>query len=726
MSIPYFMNYVIFFQDQAEYEFAVAVAGGNLLEITPRDAATLFGIPFPYPSGDMSTIPRGIYFISPFTVGSQFLFPGPSGKFVDDTVLTTTVTAQAGTPASIFPADSPAKDGVFTWSANIVRSAGAGSATAPPLNACAQRRWITGREVAFESGSVLQQPISRDSSRVIGGCGFWQRGNNNKTTYNETVIQFRTPADQRVSWERFYMRVRALPTTVACGLWRSHGFPSNAAGAALQINTDGTIHALDVDNIGTIVDKGAIFTPTINEWFRVDLMLRYGSGSPPTVFTVYINGTLVFYANSGMTGMSANSRHDSSDIGFWIGTGPDAECEVDWDDWINADLPTNMNTTQLTFNDANFALDWLLGSHCRVHHGISATQVNWAPAGEAVGAANQSQGPAGRLATSVVSSGTAGAQVNVTEDMLPPDVPDTLANVVGPISALQCMYSSSSDGSDGQLGYNIAGGADVLATVNQQVAEASQQSMYMPTGVIIPGDITPLVIVHKKSASGTSVVSMLVTVVEYLGVWGPEDDPLFDFPVSRNSWIHNSRYDNTEFGYLGSEPDAPVFAGGFTYVGNGTYHLILLPGRPQLFRIIPPTAPAGGIKFFAASLGAHSSASVQTIGNVRMYYDFLNALYKFSVTGGANSECNVSGTTYQVIFFCDPGMRFNCCTAFVHGSSASTPKVNNLIAAGFTTEFGFITQDFNGTAGNLGFWTRGPGSTGNNITPLNGTAIEIG
>lgn len=725
MGIPYFMNYVIFFQDDAEYQLAVAAAGGNLIEATPRQAAALFGIPFPYPTGDMSAIPRGIYFVAPWFPGTQLQFPGPSGKFIDDNVLTTVVTAQAGVPASIFPADSPAKDGIFTWSGNITRMSGAGAAASPPLNSCSQRRWAVGREISFEGPSVLQQTISRDASRVIGGHGFMQRGNNNATTWNIPVNFFRAALVTRVSWERFYFRIRAFPTASDTSMWRCHGGPSNSAGAMLQLNVaDGRIHLIDIDALNTRVDKGAIFTPNLNQWYRCDQFLRYGSGSPPTVISTYINGTNVSYVNSGMAGMSSNSSHTSSDLGINNGT-VDNEVEIDFDDWINADLPANLDSTNLVFNDANFPLDWLLGSHVRVHHGVSVSQVNWAPAGEGVGAANQSQGPAGRLGTSAVTSTTALAILRVTSDMLPLDIQDTLGNVMGAISALVEMYSSTSDGSDGDQGYSAAGAADVFTTVNQQVAESATAVMYQPTGVVLPLDLTPFQSVHRKANNAaTDLVAMLIHTVEWLGVWGPEDDPLFTFPISRLSWVHNSRYENTQFGYLGSEPDAPVFAGGFTYAGNGTYQELTLPGPCHFLWIRPLTGGAGGIKFYGASLGAHTGSSIQTIGNVRMWYDYVNQLFKFSVTGAANSECNVSGVNYQVIFFCDPGMRFNCCTAFGHSTSAAVPKINPLIAAGFTPEHGFITQDFNGNAGNLGQWTRGPGHTAQNITPLSSAAID--
>src|SRR5678816_3831634 len=112
-----YMNYIIYFQDPAQYNFAKSVAGGNLLELAPRAAATMFGIPYPYPSGDVDLIPAGISFIPPFVPGSQYGFPGPTGIFVDDTQNFQILPGQAGVPASTWPAGP---DGKMVWSGNIV------------------------------------------------------------------------------------------------------------------------------------------------------------------------------------------------------------------------------------------------------------------------------------------------------------------------------------------------------------------------------------------------------------------------------------------------------------------------------------------------------------------------------------------------------------------------------------------------------------------------------
>lgn len=723
MAIQYYMNYTIFFQDPSEYQFALAVAGGSLLELAPRDAASLFGVPYPYPSGDMSSIPRGIYFYYPFTPGSQFFFPNASGLFVDDTVLSTTVPGQAGNPSSIWPAGP---DGIFTWSGNIAFNPGAAQ-NVPVPNAIPQRRWVGGRELSglLEGGTLISAlNLSRDFSRTIDGVGLGIRGNSLSASWNRTVAELRTGLTTRVSWERFYARFRRLPTVTNTGFWRCHGTPSNAAGCGLKLTTSGTINAYDINAGSTESDKGVVFTPNLNEWYRFDVLLKYGSGASPGIIVIYINGIFALtYSDASSFGMGANTAHTNSDLGQW--TTSDAECEIDLDDWINSDLPGNCDPVTLGFIDNNFPIDWFMGSHVRVQFTDIPSQTNWSPANAAKGTQNQNPSPETRLGTSELTSTTSGAILEGLTDALPQSVPDSLANVLGAVASIISIWSKTSDGSDGTLGYSLAGGAAVLTTINQLTTEGRNIVGYLPTGMILPTEIYPWVTVHVKAANtATDTTYMMLSVVEYIGVWGPEDDPLFEFPINRLTFIHNCRYGNTMWGYLGSQPAAPVFAVGGTYTGNASYQEVTLPGPCHFLWIRGTTVGAGGIKFFGASYGAHIGARDRVIPNVRMWFDFTAQAFKFSVTGGASSECNASGVVYQYIAFCDPGMRFNLCGAFAHGATSATPKINPLIDSSFLAEAGFFQTELAGTvSNNPGLYFRGVGSTGNNGTPLTGAAI---
>lgn len=713
--IQYWMNYTIFFQDEAEYQFAIAVAGGSLLELAPRDAAAIFGIPFPYPSGDMASIPKGINFYFPFTPGSEFRFPNPSGIFVNDTVLTTTVPGQAGNPPSIWPAGP---DGRFTWSGNIVRSGGAAVEGEPVPTAIPQRRWLAGRELSsfFEGGSSLAvDDMSRDFSRTIDGHGWGIRGNNAVNTWFHTVDEFRTGLITNVSRERFYFRVRRFPTLFDIGLWRCRGFPSDAAGFGLKLMVAGTVDGFNISAVSTEQAAGTVFTPVIDEWNRVDILLKYNSGAGDGIIQIYINGVFVFaFTDSTGFGLDSNTRHTRSEVGEWNGVA-ELECEVDFDDWICSDLPANCDPVTLNFIDGNFPIDWILGSHVRSHFTDVASQVNWAPAGIGKGVQNQNPSPETRLGTSELVSSTSGAILEGLTDALPLDVSDVFAIIIGAASAIISLWSRVVGATDGQLGYRLAGAAATLVSINQAASDTRNSVMYLPTGMILPVEISPWSTVHTKSVDANAdTTTMMISAVEYIGIWGPEDEPTFQLPISRKTFIHNGRYGNTPYGYFGSQPDAPCFSVGGTYVGNGTYQEIILPTACHFLLIRQTITGTSGIRFLGAALGAHLGGTDRTIPNVRMWYDFLTNEFKFSVVGGVGSVVNVSGTTYQYIAFCDPGMRFSLCGAFGHGFTTSTPKENPLIESGFLPEVCFFQRELIGTVSNAaGMFIRGPGHTAN-------------
>lgn len=731
-TVNYFMDYVIFFQDSLEYQMAVAIAGGNMLKMSPRDAATLFQIPVPpYPNAnyapntDLSLMTKGIYFLPPYTPGAEFRFAGSSGIFVNDAILTTTVPGQNANPNL----GGPGPDGVFTWSGNIVRSGGAAQAGESAPTAIPQRRWIDGRELFGGPGVSQVDGILRDSSRTIEGHGQSIRGNTSTSLWTKSVTLFRPGLTPRYSWERFYVRFRRIPVTIDTGFWRCHGAPSSGCGIGFLYTTGGIVRAVDIDNIGTQTPAGTVWTPVLNVWYRVDNLIKYGAGAPadaPGIIDTYINGSLVFNFTSGGSGICGASSHGSSDLGRW-NAGADAEVEIDLDDWMCADMPANNGSqvlsppiNSLAFVDNNFPIDWLVGSHIRCHYVLSASQVGWTPAGQAVGTMNDFPSPQSRLANSDVVSTTSGATLEGLTDAVTQDVADSLASVIGAVAAIVVMVSKNAGGTDGQLGYRLAGGAPVLTTVDEGVADGTNAVAYLPTGMILPNEIAPFSVVHTKSADANSnTVEMMLAQVEYIGVWSPEDDPLFQYPISRLSNLHNARYANSGWGYLGSQPQAPVYSVSSTYVGNGTYQEITLPAACHFLYIRRVVGGSAPFFFTAASLNAHAGTSETVIPNIRMWFDFASNTFKFSVNGGATSNLNNNGETYQYFAFCDPGMRFCVASEFNHGLTSAQPKANPLIASDFLPIFAIFERDQPVNSGVSGMWFRSFGHTANNGYSVN-------
>lgn len=709
--IPYFMDYVIYFQDDGEYLIATAIAGGNLLQMAPRDAAVLFGIPYPYPSGNMATIPRGIYFLFPYFVGQELKFPGANGIFVDDTILTTAVPGQAGVPASIWPAGPSA---TFTWSGNIVKNGGAKTTGEPVPSAISQRRWIAGSELAELLEGATQNPqlsIGRDFSRTTEGHGWCIRGNNINLPIIRRLDTLRTGLSIGTSWERFYIRPRRFPTTNDIGLWRCKD-DFGTSGAAITMRVGGSITSSSFSSGAVEVNKGVFLNPVLNTWYRIDILLRYAALGIMH-FAVYINGV---FATTWTHNTGGTAIHFTTELMKWTAA-IDNEVEIDFDDWINAELPANILAGTVNFADTNYPIDWLVGSHVRRHDNNTISQVNWAPAGAGEGVTNQANTPDIRpLGTCELTSSTSGATLEALTDAPLQSAPDTIANVLGAAAAIITIWSKNAAGTNGQLGYRKAGAAAVLTVIDQLASEDRNYTTYFPVGMILPDEISPWSITHIKSADvNLDTTYMLQSIVEYLGVWGPEDDPAFQYPISRLSNLHNSRYFNTTWGYAGSQPAAPQYSVGFTYVGNGTYQEFVLPAACQFLRIRPVTDVTSGIYFFGASLGAHYGSGDIVCSGIRMWFDAVTGEFKFSVTGSDTAGVNINAKTYQVIAFCDPGMRFSVATAFWHGVNASVPKANPLIAPDFLPVAGFFVFDFPAnTFPTKGMFVKGPGNLADN------------
>ncbi len=712
MAYTAYANYMIFFQDDAEYQFALAAVGGDStsggrFEGAPRDAAAFFGIPFPYPSGDMASIPKGITFFAPFTPGWNIGHPSPSGVILDDAIASFLVPGQAGTPASIFPAGP---DMLLFWSGSIVRSGAAAPSDDPtPI---AQRRWCGGVELSPSgegSNNFNVSAASRNASRTLDGFGLPIRGQNNTGQWNRNVNEYNAALITETSWERFYFRVRTRPTLGQIGIWRCHGFPSNSAGAALAVNISGQVELWGITAVNVVTIRGTSPIIDLNEWVKVDIFLRYNN--PNGKIDVYFNGSFVmsFLANE----MTSNSRHTNSDLGMWTALA-DQVVEIDLDDWTNSEWPANGAGFSLE------GLDFLVGSHNRRVRSLTGTNVGWTPA--IPFAVNQGAAGPDQNLNSQFASSTSGALIEGVTDLTEESSYQGIE--LGAASFVVGTRQSNAGNTDGQIGYSIAG-VPTMQTFDGLNSLGYRSKMYNPAGQLIPASIVPLNVRYTKSADANAeVVQFLMASIEMLGIWGPEDSP--DMPrLGPMDFTHNCRYSNTIWGFLGPVPDGPCFAKGGTYVGNGTQQTIDLPGPCHFLWIRALTGGANGVKWFGASVGGHFGTTERCVPNypVDVFYDISTETYKFIVTG-TNVEINASGVTFQYIAFCDPGMRFNVCGNWTYPNSGFTGRLQPLVVTDFLAEFGFAQKEVIGIASNIiGLYGKGPGSVGQAGSTLGGAVV---
>src|SRR5215831_9926000 len=174
--ITEYVNFTVYFADQASLNFAIGLTGSNYALMSPQTVANMFNFVegVNYNTGGPLNSVAGMY-CGAVTPGIQFS-PTPNASFIPypnstgqqllfgaDSV---TVTWNgAGTP----PVNNQLK---LVWSANfILQPSDLVSTPATPIAPMPLRRWITGFEFneGAEGGGPSSINYSRDSSRTLEG-----------------------------------------------------------------------------------------------------------------------------------------------------------------------------------------------------------------------------------------------------------------------------------------------------------------------------------------------------------------------------------------------------------------------------------------------------------------------------------------------------------------------------------------------------------------------------
>ena len=722
-----FKSYWIVFHDQDEYNFAVAAAGGDASSggvfygMSPNTAATMFGIPIPYPSGNLDLIPTAIVNadtdgITPATIfyvgGNQLLDPDD-----DDGILVPPVDLGGSQVGQFF---------TLQWAGICVFMGGQAPTTDTPTT-IPQRRWIGGYEVvqSLEGGAGITGVGCRDASRTIDGIGFAARGQNTPNTTWVRLLNEYGAFTTRKSWERLYFRPRIAGAGIV-GFWRCHNSVSPAAGAALVYNTTGGIDLYTISSTTTLTLVATGFVPDPFTWVKIDVFLQFPSvGGESGRVIVVINGVLVYDitdstgANMDTVGFHANSEIGKGCSASALGN-TDAQVEYDLDDWMNAEWPEQAGVLFLD------SVDFLMGSHIRRVWNIGGSAANYLPA-NVWQITNQGHNPQQKL-NSQLTSTTASALVEGNCDLPELGVQDKVTGLaLGVVAAIVGIHSTNASSTDGQIGYDIAAAGPVMATVNEVAGGAFNSARYQPSGLIVPDEVTPMTVRYTKSADAASVVlNCLQAVVEEIGIWGAEDldDPtLFPTDISRINNIHNCQYPQTPYAIMGPTPVLNVNIVGGTYVGNGTQQDIALPDACHMLFIRNNAGGGQGIKWFACGMGGHFGTTERVVPNfpIRVWFDPVAEIFKFTVCG-TDVDVNALAATYQYIAFCDPGMRF-CCAGSYNIPNNVSSRNNILQNSDFTPNFIFVQQEILGSAStNQGLRVKGPGNTGITGSQLNGAA----
>lgn len=723
--IQYYVSFVAYFADEAEYNFAYSIFGGTSnAQVTPAEVAATFGFVdgVNYATGGAMHPERGMYGVSIFGIPT---WPGPGASPGSNYIGTVksdvlhNICPQLPAMGTTFP---PAR---FTWSVAIQRVGGVGTVDNPDAAPVPRRRWIAGFEMqaTAEGGQTgISGFRSRDSSRTMDGVGLGFRNPNNQN-YSRTLDEYGAAADNSQSWERFYIRVRTLGTFNNIELWDSGGAPSGSAGAVLKMTTTGafTLFNRTAFSVETLLFTSANILNDF-QWHRVDIIVKYnnaavgGSGR----VRLFVDGILLSdnTINPASGGLGANNqRHADSQLGC-VNAG--TAWEWDMDDWHNAEVPNILGVESLT------SIDWLIGTHVENLKVNSGTQVNWS-------------GPlqcCNQMATTPVFTATPQSLVSTT----------ALAQIVGltdanPIyegrptglyfsqaAAMVMSWTNIASGAvGGRLGYSIDGGAGVFLSPTVEAPGGRYNDwLYPGTGTeILPTPFTTFTAIYEKANNAVSTnLHGLQAQIQYIGVWGFEDSSEVDPTLPRSEILHNCFWPLIAQAFLGPTSYGPTAIKSGTYVGNGTQQTISAPLPFHFLWIRNVTTPTNGtLQWYASSLSGHLNYAGKSASEAiqRVDYNPVTGVTSFTIAG-TNAAYNAAGQTYAYIMFCDPGMVYSMAGAFQHASALASAN-NPLLNSGYQANGGFFIFDRFDNDAVLRLIYKGPGDVGAAAKDLNGVNV---
>ena len=571
-----------------------------------------------------------------------------------------------------------------------------------------QRRWIEGWEIPLwdsGSGGSLVTNVTRQASRTPEGFGLSLR--DRLQIYTRTV-NTHLAGNHRGSWERIYFRMRTFPTG-AVQIWRCFN-SANPATSGVQINItpagDLEVYNVNSASVFTLIGTAPGFF-ALRAWVRLDVVFSFNSGADDAYFKLFRNGIEIFSAtvSAASGGLGLAGFHATTQLGNLSATGG---IELDIDDWINAEPPVAFN-----------GIDWLNGSHVMLLRPASfdaSHSVNW------TGDWRTLMNNPGIEATEALSSTTSGARLAVVADA---DERDTQGWFQEGVAAFAvAILSSNSGGTDGQLGYSIAGGADVLVTIDELISMQNRGMMYNPSGMSTPNPILPLVLLHTKSADGnTGLVRMLMAAAEGLGVFGEPDIGTGMAPVQES--IHNAPFANptgapTLTGFTNA---GQVSTEGGVYVGNGLGQDVQLYQPPHWIYIRPLT-PASGMPFwFSTMIGTHRAFGIFDIAPHLMPQALFDGTNYLMRVAGGDAMNNFSGRSYQYIAVSDRAARFllNGALQRPNGLGAGINGLDNNL---FFPEAAFFQIEHPQVTGvTLGAYYKGKGHAAANASLLTGAEV---
>lgn len=620
-----------------------------------------------------------------------------------------------------------------------------------------KRRFIdpcfgTGFGNVTDTGSAV---ISRAAARWPDTIGLIVGGTSMQREQRLAEYQS-TPATNlgRMSWERLYIRLRFAGD--GGPFWKAYAGSGPSDAAQLDITPSGQIAAYNITSSGgTLLATSQALD--VGKWYKLDILFGCADGgsgfgsedyAPPGAvypgahLRVFLNNSEEFNITPPASGFGTAGFHDRSVIGNGNGA---SRLMLDIGFWMNAEHPLALN-----------GIDWLNGSRPVVIRGDSfdSDHADWTGNVQTLAQIPHDNNAATPVPAEALTSTTALAKVAIITDA---DRALRLEGLIGITGFIVCFFGHRGS-VDGQIGYRLANGADVLALMGEngsdgvraengsQGAPSLSRMMYRPSPGELPADLSTILPIDLLRVKGNDAVLartyMLHAVVEAIGTFGTEDYPAsFDeelrMPIVHRG-VHNSPYPRTPWATSVAPPLSPVIIKTGTYVGTGTEVALTFRAPVNLFFVRRKTgaAPASA-RWFSSLLGSVRAAIREPSGWLLPRFE-MDPNYSMPTAedaqsfqsvvrmAGTDTEVNAAGETYCYLALMDPGMRFLLNGAMWHANS-SLPRVHQIIVPDFTPLAGIFANHQWGVNPNDALWYfKGPGHATNQLTSTAGTDIANG
>lgn len=620
----------------------------------------------------------------------------------------------------------------YYWVGKIVLGADEATSKVPAetLVGMAQRRFIDGFEMgdAGESGGGnIVDRMGPAASRTTQGWGLLL-DSETSTCVHPAGTEFPSLPVQREGWERFYMRFVRFPAA-RTRLWATSGSVSGGAGGRLYILPSGQIVLANVDAVGTVVELFVSAVMPLLVWKKIDILWKYNDGTGNQRLELWMNGALLANVTASLpvgTGLGQTQFCATTALGD---NSANTMC-VHFDDWIQSALPTPGSGANIYPGH-----DWNYGSHValvRPSTFAASHSVNWS--GDPSIA--RLRGPVGveqpNSACSVASSRYAvvvDAALEVDEE----------AGMMG-IASMCVVSHVQPGGTQGQLGYKLPGGAEVLVAVTQGAGGSFAATMYAPAGVVTP--LTPLAgleLVHIKGLGvGTANLFILAAQVELIGLFGVEDvvhvsgetaDAAAAEPITPMQGTHNAPYPRSIYARPDLPQVAPFIIHSGTYVGNGTFQDLTFRVPVHWLWIRPLTGTVEPFQWWSPMAGGHKNGQQGHIWGPTA----LVVLEKLSpavvndqesqvrIRINGSAQCsNANTVVYQYVAISDPGMRLLECGT-LDAKVFATPYAQALRMTAFVPLFAQVWAEVGHSVSTNGLYLKGAGHAANAASPASTT-----